>query len=90
MEKSLINIRPDKICLEPDNSSSSSFASEHKKYDRKSIATVVAISEHSDSDYRVGDKVIFDDRYSIDFQLNGKDYSIVDIEEVVATLKGDK
>lgn len=81
-----LSLKPNKICIQPvvDNGS---FTSEHKKYDRKSIAVVKQVSDYI-TGLNVGDKVVYDDSHSIDFSLGGVDLSIITPDEIVATIIG--
>lgn len=83
-----IELKPEKILVQPTQEASSSFSTESKKYDRKSIGVVKNISRNSS--YEIGEKVIYDDSDSIDFTIDGVALSIVDEYDIVATIKGDK
>lgn len=80
-----LELKPNKICVQPvtDNGS---FTSEHKKYDRRSIAIIRDISDYL-TGIEVGDKVIYDDSHSIDFNINGTELSIIGPDDIVATIK---
>lgn len=88
-----IELKPNKILIQPTQEASSSFSTETKKYDRKALAIVKGIGEGLRTelcDVEVGDKVIYDDSYSIDFAIDGISLSIVKPEDIVATIRGDK
>lgn len=86
-----IKLRSYKICVQPANDSTSSFTAEHKKYERKSVAYIVAVGEDIPKDfYREGAKVIYDDSKSIDFTYNGLDLSIIEENDIVAFIEEDK
>lgn len=88
-----IELKPEKILIQPTQEASSSFSTESKKYDRKAIGVVKGISKKgrlSEYDFNVGDKVIFDDSDSIDFTIDGVALSIVDEYDIVAVIKGGK
>ena len=88
-----IKLRAEKILIQPTQEASSSFSTEQKKYDRKAIGIVKGVSEKgrlSGYDYRIGDKVIYDDRDSIDFTIDGVALSIIDEYDILATIKGEK
>ena len=83
-----IELKPEKILIQPTQEASSSFSTETKKYDRKTIGVVKNTSKHSS--YEIGDKVIFNDSDSIDFTIDGIALSIVDEYDIVAVIKGGK
>lgn len=88
-----IELKPEKILIQPTQEASSSFSTESKKYDRKAIGVVKGISKKgrlSGYDFNIGDKVIFDDSDSIDFTIDGVALSIVDEYDIVAVIKGGK
>lgn len=90
-----IELKSDKILVQPTQEASSSFSTENKKYDRKAIGVIKGIPKNGrlsryPLDYTVGDKIIFDDSDSIDFTIDGVALSIVDEYDIVAKIKGDK
>ena len=88
-----IKLRAEKILIQPTQEASSSFSTEQKKYDRKAIGIVKGVSEEgrlSGYGYKIGDKVIYDDRDSIDFTIDGVALSIIDDYDILATIKGEK
>lgn len=88
-----IELKPEKILIQPTQEASSSFSTEQKKYDRKAIGIVKGIPEKgrlSGYDYKIGDKVIYDDSDSIDFTIDGVDLTIIDEYDIVAKIKGEK
>lgn len=88
-----IELKPEKILIQPTQEASSSFSTETKKYDRKAIGVIKGIPKNgrlSGYDYKIGDKVIYDDSTSIDFIIDGVALSVVDEFEIVAKIKGDK
>lgn len=84
-----IELKPNKILLQPTPEASSSFSTERKRYDRKSIGIVKGVSNYI-SNLKEGDKVVFNDTNSIDFELEGEGYSIIGPEDIVAYIKEDK
>lgn len=84
-----IELKPNKILIQPIQEASSSFSTEAKKYDRKAVAVVKGVSNYV-SNIKAGQKVIFDDTHSIDFTLDGVALSIIGPEEIVAYIKEDK
>ena len=90
---SKIELKPEKILIQPTTEASSSFSTEQKKYDRRAIGVIKGISKKgrlSGYDFGVGDKVIYDDSDSIDFTLDGVALTIVDEFDIVATIKEGK
>lgn len=88
-----IELKPEKILIQPTQEASSSFSTETKKYDRKAVGVIKGIPKNgrlSGYGYKVGDKIIFDDSDSIDFTIDGVALSIVDEFNIVAKIKGDK
>lgn len=88
-----IELKPEKILVQPTQEASSSFSTETKKYDRKAVGVVKGIPKNgrlSAYHYKIGDKIIFDDSDSIDFTIDGIALSIVDEFDIVAKIKGDK
>ena len=88
-----IELKPEKILVQPTQEVSSSFSTETKKYDSKAVGVIKGIPKNgrlSSYDYKVGDRVIFDDSDSIDFTIDGVALSIVDEFDIVAKIKGDK
>lgn len=87
-----IELKPEKILVQPTQEASSSFSTEDKKYDRKAIGVIKGIPKNgrlSEYNYKVEDKIIFDDSSSIDFTIDGVALSIVDEFDIVAKIKGD-
>lgn len=93
-----IELKPNKILVQPTQEASSSFSTESKKYDRKAIGVVKGIPEQDSlsaydlvqGKYNIGDTVIFNDEDSIDFTIDGVALSIIDEYDVVAKIKGGK
>lgn len=88
-----IELKPEKILIQPTKEASSSFSTESKKYDRKAIGVVKGISKQgrlSGYDFNVGDKVIFNDEDSIDFTIDGVALSIIDAYDIVAKIRGGR
>ena len=83
-----IELKPEKILVQPTQEASSSFSPESKKYDRKAIGLIKNTNKLSS--YRIGDRVIYDDKDSIDFTIDGVSLSIIDEYDIVATIKGGK
>jgi co-chaperonin GroES (HSP10) len=73
------------VLVEPQPDSTSSFSSEHKKYERKSIGTIVlsAASRELRPFYRVGSKVVFDDAHSIGITAGGKSYEVLPEDDIL-------
>lgn len=80
-----IKLEPNKVLLEPETATSA-FNSEHRKYERKSVA-IVRGERLNYGNVKTGDKVIYDDSNSIDFRLDGTDYSIVRPGDIVAVIE---
>ena len=88
-----IELKPNKILIQPSTEATSSFSTETKKYDRKALAIVKGIGGGIGIEVckvKVGDKVIYDDSHSIDFTIDGVSLSIIRPEDIVATIKEDK
>lgn len=85
-----IDLRPNKILVQPSTEATSSFSTESKKYDRKSVGVVKGLPEGANGKVRLGDKIIYDDSKSIDFTIDGISLSIIDFDGVVAIIKEDK
>ena len=86
---SKIELKPNKILIQPSTEATSSFSTEQKKYERKAVAIVKGVSNYV-SQIKRGDKVIYDDSKSIDFTLDGISLSIISPEDIVAYIKEDK
>lgn len=84
-----IELKPNRILIQPSTEATSSFSTEQKKYDRKSVAIVKAVSNYV-AKIKAGDKVIYDDSHSIDFTIDGVSLSIINPEDIVAFIKEDK
>jgi len=84
-----IELKPNKILVQPTQEATSSFSTEQKRYDRKAVAIVKGVSSYN-TNIKVGAKVIFDDSNSIDFSLDGVALSIIGPENIVAFIKEDK
>lgn len=88
-----IQLKPEKVLIQPTTEATSSFSTEQKKYDRKAVGIVKGISKKgrlSGYDFGIGDKVIYDDSDSIDFTLDGVSLSIIDEYDIVAIIKEEK
>jgi co-chaperonin GroES (HSP10) len=86
---SKIELKPNKILIQPSTEATSSFSTEQKKYERKAVAIVKGVSNYV-SQIKEGDKVIYDDSKSIDFTLDGISLSIISPEDIVAYIKEEK
>ena len=84
-----IELKPGRILIQPTTEATSSFYTETKKYERKSVAVVKAVSPYI-ADIKEGTKVIYDDSHSIDFTLDGVSLSVIRPEDIVAFIKEDK
>ena len=84
-----IKLRPDKILVQPTKEASSSFSTESKKYERKSIAVVTGIGDDIKG-LKEGDTIVYDDSHSVDFSLEGTELSIITPDDIVAKIKEDK
>ena len=84
-----IELKPGRILIQPTTEATSSFSTETKKYERKSVAVVKAVSPYI-ADIKEGTKVIYDDSHSIDFTLDGVSLSVIRPEDIVAFIKEDK
>ena len=89
------------ILVQPTQEATSSFSTESKKYDRKSIGIIKVVSDEpifpslvpespAPSSFHKGDKIIFDDSNSIDFTIDGVALSIIYPTAIVAIIKEDK
>ena len=88
-----IQLKQEKVLIQPTTEATSSFSTEQKKYDRKAVGIVKGISKKgriSGYDFGIGDKVIYDDSDSIDFTLDGVGLSIIDEYDIVAIIKEEK
>lgn len=88
-----IQLKPEKVLIQPTTEATSSFSTEQKKYDRKAVGVIKGVSQEgriSAHDYKIGDRVIYDDSDSIDFTLDGLGLSIIDEYDIVATIKEEK
>ena len=88
MDKPKIILKNDKVLIQPTQEASSSFSIEQRKYDRRSIGIIKLTSKTSS--YEEGDTIIYDDKDSIDFTLEGSPLSIIDEYDIVAVIKGGK
>lgn len=84
-----IELKPNKILIQPSIEATSSFSIEQKKYDRKSVAVVKAVSNYV-AQIKEGDKIIYNDSNSIDFTIDGVSLSIIEPQDIVAYIKEDK
>ena len=84
-----IELKPNRILIQPSSEATSSFSTEQKKYERKSVAIVKAVSNYV-AQIKAGDKVIYDDSQSIDFTIDGVSLSIIRPEDIVAFIKEDR
>ena len=84
-----IELKPNRILIQPSNEATSSFSTEQKKYERKSVAVVKKVSKYV-ANLKEGEKVIYDDSESIDFTIDGVSLSIIRPEDIVATIKEDR
>lgn len=84
-----IELKPNRILIQPVQNGSSSFSTESRKYDRKSVAVVKGVSKYI-AQLPIGEKIIYDDSNSIDFTIDGVSLSIIQPENIVAYIKEDK
>lgn len=84
-----IKLKPNRILIQPSTEATSSFSTEQKKYDRKSVAVIKGVS-HYNRGINVGQKIIYNDSNSIDFTLDGVSLSIIQPEDIVAFIEEDK
>ena len=84
-----IKLSPNRILVQPTTEATSSFSTEQRRYDRKSVGIVKAVS-HYVAQIKVGSKVVFDDSHSIDFSLDGVGLCIIRPEDIVAYIEEDK
>lgn len=80
-----IKLRTNKILVQPIQGTSSSFSTETRKYERKSVGVVKGVGQDIQGE-KVGDTVIFDDSHSIDFTVDGISYSIINPEDIAAKI----
>ena len=79
-----IKLRTNKILVQPEANTSSSFSTESRRYDRKSIAYVRGIGDGIEG-LEEGDKVVYDD--SIDFTIDGVSLSIITPSDIAAKIE---
>lgn len=80
------------VLVEPQPDSTSAFASEHKKYDRKSIGTIVlsfADEDHKPK-YSEGTKIVFNDANSITLVAGGKSYELLHQDDILGFFEEEK
>lgn len=85
-----LNLKLGYAVIQPTQQPTSSFSTETRRYDRKAIGKIIKIEDEGDSYKAEGDIVIYDDKNSIDFTIDGASYSIIPISDIVATFKEDK
>ena len=81
-----IELKPNRILVQPTAEATSSFSTEKKKYERSAVAIVKSVSNYI-AKIKPGDKVIYDDTKSIDFVLDGVALSIITSEDIVAFIR---
>lgn len=84
-----IKLKTDKILIQPETGPSSSFNTEVKRYDRKSIAIVKGVGQDIKG-VTVGDRVIYDDSNSIDFTFDSINLSVITPDAIVARIETEK
>lgn len=90
-----INLHPHALLLEP-TQVASSFTTEQKKYERKSVAIVRKVGQDIGEydkwlkSVQEGDTVAYSDSDSIDFALDGVPLSIVEEDSIYAVIKEKK
>lgn len=79
------------LLIECQPDSTSSFSSEHKKYDRKSIGSIIGGQPTKDWKvfYKLGTRVVFDDSTSIGLQVNGVSYEILHEKDILGIFEED-
>ena len=79
------------VLIEPQPDSTSSFSSEHKKYDRKSIGTIIKANASDEFKvfYKPGTRVIFDDSNSISILVSGSCYEVVNESAILGIFEED-
>ena len=80
------------VLVKPQPDSTSAFASEHKKYDRESIGTIVlsfADKVHKPF-YPEGAKIVFNDANSITIVAGGKSYELLHQDDILGFFEEDK
>lgn len=85
---SQIKLKPKEVLLQP-TKDSSAFNTDHKKYERNSVAVVKGIAKYVE-DLKVGTKVIYDDSNAIDFSIDGISLSIINSDAIVATIEEER
>lgn len=87
-----ITLKQGYCLIEPQPDSTSSFSSEHKKYDRKSIGTIsiASFSREWAIFYKVGQRVIFNDSNSISIQVNGASYEVVPEGDIIGIFEEEE
>lgn len=78
-----------KFLVQPTSENSSSFSTETKKYDRKAVG-IIRNADGGMMNKEIGKTVVYDDSHSVDFSIDGIALSIIDEEDVVAYIKGEK
>lgn len=89
--KRMTLIKPGYALVKPVLDDTTGFSSEHKKYDRKSIGVVEGVlldakTGFSDTIAGCGAKVVFDDSHSVDFRLDGTDYAVVSVDDILGVI----
>lgn len=79
-----IKLKPCKILIQP-TADTSSFSTEVKKYDRKSVGIVCGVYDFCS--IKPGEKVIYDDSKAIDFSIDGTSYQIVNVDDIAAFIE---
>lgn len=87
-----ITLKQGYCLIEPQPDSTSSFSSEHKKYDRKTIGTIAraSFSREWAIFYHIGQRVIFNDSNSISIQVNGASYEVVPEEDIIGIFEEEE
>lgn len=86
-----LSLKTGYLLIEAQPDRTSNFASEHKKYDRKSIGVVISGNPTKDLAifYKPGTTVVFDDKDSIGVQVNGVVYEILHEKDILGIFEED-
>lgn len=82
-----ILVRPEHTLIRPISASQSEFSSEQRKYDRKSIGIIEQMGHTQATIFHKGDTVVYDDSNSVDFDSEGRSYSIIKNEAIVGVFQ---
>ena len=86
-----LSLKEGYLLIKPQQDSTSSFNSEHKKYDRKSIGSIVKGNPTKPFKviYKDGTMVVFDDARSIEVTASGSSYEVIKEEDILGIFEED-